>query len=117
VHSILIVEDDPLHLKLYTWIIQRGGYAPLPMLADADGVRLPSEKFAVAVLDYRLGKNLAAPAIASDIKKAAPDSPIVVLSDMMWMPEDMLPYTKIFVRKGEPEQLLHTLARLVPKTD
>jgi CheY-like chemotaxis protein len=113
-HPILIVEDDPLHLKLYSWIVERAGFSTVPMLVPA--VRqVPDQQFAVAVLDYQLGPNITAPMIAADIRKASPTAPIVVLSDLMWMPDDMLAYTNIFVRKGDPEELLVTLSGLVPK--
>jgi CheY-like chemotaxis protein len=111
VHSVLIVEDDPLHLKLYTWIVESGGHTTIPLLAQGRNVELPSEPFSVALLDYRLGL-MQAPELAAQIRARVPNAKLVVLSDSMWLPEDMRPFTDRFVRKGEPEELLKLLATL-----
>ena len=39
--------------------------------------------------------------------------PILVLSDLPWMPEDVAPYASGFVRKGEPQQLIEMVGSLV----
>jgi len=41
-----------------------------------------------------------------------PATPIVVLSEMEWLPDDVAPYSTAFVRKGNPDLLLQTLTRL-----
>lgn len=42
-----------------------------------------------------------------------PGKPIIILSDMPWMPDDVVPYATTFVRKGEPQQLVDTIRNLV----
>ena len=112
--TVLIVDDDPSHLKLYSWVIERGGFRPLTALVQRETVQLPdAEPIHVAVLDYRLGNEISAVDVAKRLRDSYPDIPIVVLSDMLWMPDDIAPYASGFVRKGEPEQLLETLASTV----
>jgi DNA-binding NtrC family response regulator len=108
--SVLIVDDDPSHLKIYSWIIERGGYRAIPVLAWPQPLAIPTgESVDLVLLDYRLGEDLSAPDVAEQVRSTCPKAPILVLSDMMYMPEDMEKYATAFVRKGNPEQLLKTL--------
>jgi CheY-like chemotaxis protein len=108
--SVLIVDDDPSHLKIYSWIIERGGYRTVPVLAWPQPLAIPqAEAVDLVLLDYRLGENLSAPDVAEQIRSTFPTAPILVLSDMMYMPEDMTEYATAFVRKGNPEKLLQAV--------
>ena len=108
--SVLIVDDDPSHLKIYSWIIERGGYRAVPLLAWPQPLAIPTgEQIDLVLLDYRLGENLSAPDVAEQVRAAFPGAPILLLSDMMYMPEDMEKHATAFVRKGNPEQLLITV--------
>ncbi len=108
--SVLIVDDDPSHLKIYSWIIERGGYRTVPLLAWTEPLAIPqAEPIDLVLLDYRLGESLSAPDVAKQIRFTFPEAPILVLSDMMYMPDDMAEYATAFVRKGNPEQLLQTV--------
>jgi CheY-like chemotaxis protein len=110
---VLIVDDDPVHLQLYSWILQRGGFAPVTALVRGNGVELPTTPdLDVAVLDYRLGGTLTAVEVASRLRTTYPALPIVILSDLFGMPTDIAPLAKEFVRKGDPKHLLDTLSRL-----
>ncbi len=105
--TVLIVDDDPSHLKLYSWVLQRGGFVPVTALVRGGEVELPDQhSIDVAVLDYRLGPLLSATDVAKRLRAESPSMPIVVLSDLPWMPEDVAPFASGFVRKGEPQQLL-----------
>ncbi len=108
--NVLVVDDDPSHLKLYCWVVERGGFRPLAALVDGDVLDLPqTEKIDVAVLDYRLGHKLSAVDVAKRLRTLHPAMPILVLSDMLFMPGDIAAYASGFVRKGEPEQLLELI--------
>ena len=108
--TVLIVDDDPSHLKIYSWIVERGGYRTIPVLAWAQPLALPeNESIDLALVDYRLGESLSGPEVAKQVRSAFPAAPILVLSDMMYMPDEMAEYATAFVRKGHPEQLLQTL--------
>jgi len=108
--TVLIVDDDPSHLKLYSWVVQRGGFRTVTALVQRQTVQIPeTEPIDLAVLDYRLGGQLSAVDVAKRLRSVFPETPIVVLSDMQWLPEDIAPYACGFVRKGEPEELLQTI--------
>jgi len=109
--TVLVVDDDPSHLKLYSLVIERGGFDAITALVQRETLALPEDaRVDLAVLDYRLGTQITAVDVARRLQASFPGVPIVVLSDVMWMPEDIAPYAVGFVRKGEPEQLLATIA-------
>lgn len=115
---ILIVDDDPSHLEIYGMIVDRAGYRPVPVLVRFAGPEpLPDGEVAAILLDYRLNSVKTAPEIAQEIKAKHPQAPILVLSDLWTMPADIAPYASVFVRKGDPENLLNTLRRLVALSD
>ena len=115
---ILIVDDDPSHLEIYGMIVDRAGYHPVPVLVRFAGPEtVPDEQVAAILLDYRLNSVKTAPEIAQEIKAKHPQAPILVLSDLWTMPADIAPYASVFVRKGDPENLLNTLRKLVAASD
>ena len=111
---ILIVDDDPSHLDIYGMIVDREGYLPVPLLVRFAGPEpVPDGEIAVILLDYRMNSVKTAPQIAQELKAKHPEAPILLLSDLWTMPEDIQPYASDFVRKGEPEKLLKALHRLI----
>lgn len=111
--TVLLIDDEPSHLKLYSWIIEQGGYRALTVLASPSGIELPSaDGIDVVALDYRLGPKIHASDVAQRARQRYGSAPILVLSDLGWMPDDMKPFASAFVRKGEPEELLKALGRL-----
>ena len=112
--SILVVDDDPVHLRIYGWIMNAAGFRAVTAQVLCSDVCLPdNDNFDVVVLDYRLTGMLTAVEAAQQIRKRYPEAPIVILSDMFEMPDDIAPYAKRFVRKGEPEKLIATISSLV----
>jgi DNA-binding NtrC family response regulator len=108
--TVLIVDDNPSHLKLYSWIVEQRGWKAITALVGSTKVNLP-EAAAVDVIlqDYRLSSTLTAVDVAKLLKQEYPLAPIVVLSEMPWMPDDMRGHAAAFVHKGEPQRLLDTL--------
>jgi len=112
--SILVVDDDPVHLRIYGWIMNSAGFRAVTAQVLSNEVRLPDEdRFDVVVLDYRLTGTLTAVEAARQIERRYPNVPIVILSDMFDMPDDIAPYARKFVRKGEPETLIATISSLL----
>jgi DNA-binding NtrC family response regulator len=110
---ILIIDDEPAHLKLYSWILQREGFLTTTALVERSGIELPpaQEEFDLALLDYRL-QGIKAVDVAKKIRALWPEMRIVVLSDMMWIPDDMAPVANGFIRKGEPQLLVEKLTEM-----
>jgi CheY-like chemotaxis protein len=116
--GVLIVDDDPTHLRIYGWIVDQAGYEALPALVTADRIEFPQGRVDVVIMDYRLTGQLTAVAAAENIRKRYPLAPIVILSDVYDLPADIAPYAQAFVRKGEPAKLVATLAELAaPATE
>jgi DNA-binding NtrC family response regulator len=113
-NTVLIVDDNSLHLTIYRWILEREGYHCRTALVGNTSVELPvSERIDLVLLDYRLSSSLTAPEVAEQAKSAFPEAQIVVLSELPWMPDDIRPYAAAFVNKGEPKRLIETLARVL----
>ena len=92
-------------------MLQRKGYQCIPALVGSTSVDLPTAKnVCMVLLDYRLNSSLTAADVAAKLKVDFPSAPIIILSEMPWMPEDAQPYAKGFVHKGEPDRLLETVA-------
>jgi DNA-binding response OmpR family regulator len=113
---VLIIDDDPVHLKIYRLIVESVGFRGLPVQVTVRGLDFPDHEPVDAVLlDYRLAPNISARGVALEARKRYPSAPIVVLSDMHEVPDDVALIVQAFVRKGNPEKLLDTLRHLVAK--
>ena len=111
--TVLIIDDDPQHLRLYSWILERGGFRPVTALVGSNSVAFPEDQHPdVVALDYRLSSSLTSVDVARMVQSRYPGTPILVLSELPWMPDNIAPYAQAFVNKGEPDQLLETLAIL-----
>jgi DNA-binding NarL/FixJ family response regulator len=112
VAKVLFLDDDPQHLKLYQWIIERGPFRVIPVLVSGAPLEMPKDAPDVVALDYRLKGSRSAVEIAQQLNAKYPQTPILVLSELEWLPQDIAPYSAAFVKKGEPEGLISTLLQL-----
>ena len=108
--AVLIIDDDPSHLRIYGWIIQTGGFRSLLALVTRDHVDLPEEPVSLVLLDYHLNGRMSAVEVARLVKCRFPDTPIFVLSDALVLPEDIAPLVDGFVRKGDPARLVEMVS-------
>ena len=111
--SVLIVDDDPMHLKIYGRIVEAAGYRALSVEAGPKGVDLPEDSADLVLLDYHLAGQSAVE-VADLIHTRFPEVPILVLSDALVLPEDIAPLVQGFVRKGDPAKLVDRLHILLP---
>lgn len=108
--SVLIIDDDPVHLQIYGWILKSAGFRPMPILVAGSSIKMPeNQSIDVAVLDYRLMGKLKAADAAESIHSALPNIPIILLLDIYDVPEDIAPHIAAFVRKGQPEKLIDAI--------
>jgi CheY-like chemotaxis protein len=113
--TVLIVDDDPLHLTLYTWILQSDGYKCATALVKGTSVELPSEAaIDLVLLDYRLSSSLTSLDVIHRLRSTFAPVPIVILSELQWMPDDVRDHAVAFVNKGDPRRLLETIAAVLP---
>ena len=110
--TVLLIDDDEQHLKIYCWMLQRKGYECIPVCVGSSTMELPkSEKVCLVLLDYRLRSSLTAADVAQQVKTGFPSAPIVILSEVPWMPEGAQQYAKAFVHKGNHNELFETIAK------
>lgn len=113
--KVLIVDDDPSHLEIYGLLLKQAGYEPLPTQVTFAGAALPQDAdVALVLLDYKLQSLRTSAELAREIRGLYPSAPIVLLSDLWSLPEDVAPFVVEFVRKGQPAKLLQTVNRLLP---
>jgi DNA-binding NtrC family response regulator len=109
--KVLIIDDDPTHLRIYGWIVGAAGYDALPALVTGDRIDFPQRGVDLVLMDYRLTGQITALEAVSQTRSRYPEAPIIVLSDLYDLPADIAPLVQAFVRKGEPAMLVETLAR------
>lgn len=110
--KVLILDDDPMHLEIYSLLLKQAGYSALPTLVRFIGTEIPTgECLGLVLLDYRLNSTKTSPEFASEIRTLYAAVPIIVLSDLWSLPSDIAPFASGFVRKGEPAKLLETVSR------
>jgi DNA-binding response OmpR family regulator len=108
--SILIVDDNPVHLELYRMIVEQAGYRGLPVLVSYNGMQFPhAEPVDAILLDYRLGPHMSCFNAVKQVRERYPSVPILILTDLYDPPSDTAPFVQAFVRKGNPEDLLLAL--------
>jgi DNA-binding NtrC family response regulator len=116
--TILFVDDDPDHLKIYGWIVEQAGFSSVPCLVSRNGIDLPTEqRVDLVVLDYTLNCDRPTPEIARSVLDTYPGVPIVLLSQLGGLPRDMEPFVTVFVRKGEPQKLTEAIRKLLLSHD
>lgn len=116
--KVLMVDDDPDHLKIYGWILERGGLQPIPCQVRRRCLELPDEADVdLIVLDYALHCGATPEEVAGQLRNVFPNAPIVLLSEVQELPEDIEPYVKAFVRKGNPEKLVAIVKNLLGVED
>jgi DNA-binding NtrC family response regulator len=99
--SILVVDDDPVHLRIYGWIMKAAGFRAVAAQVLSNEVCLPEkDHFDVVVLDYRHTGTLTAVEAARQIEKKYPNVPIIILSDMFDMPDDITPLCQKVCAQG-----------------
>ena len=112
--TVLLVDDDPSHLKLYSWIISRSGYRAVTALVGSSSVAFPKDrKIDMVLMDYRLSSELTAPDIARHIHGEFPGIPILLISELLWMPDDMKAMVDGFVTKGDPQAMIEKIGEML----
>ena len=116
--KVLIVDDDPSHLEIYGILLERAGYKALTTQVNFAGADLPQDAgIGLVLLDYKLKSLRTSAELAREIHDLYPSAPIVLLSDLWSLPEDVAPFVCEFVRKGQPAKLLQVVDRLLPRAE
>ncbi len=111
--SVLIIDDDPMHLRIYGWIVEAAGYTALPAQVMHGGVELPEGGADLVLLDYNFAGRTTALEVAQLVRARQPKAPILLLSDAFSLPDDIAPYVQGFIRKGDPAKLVDKLHEML----
>lgn len=115
--TVLIVDDDPGHLKIYGWMVRQSGHQFVECLVNRTCPAFDAAwPVNLVLLDYVLHCQVPTPEIARAARANWPQAPVVLLTDRLDLPEDMAPYVDHFVRKGQPSKLVETLNNLLGKS-
>lgn len=115
--AVLIIDDDPSHLRIYGWIVQAAGFDPLAALVTQTEVELPDgQAVDLVLLDYHLNGSMTAPEVAKLVRARYAEAPILVLSDALVMPDDIRPLVDGFIRKGDPARLVDLVTQTLSKS-
>ncbi|HWC20070.1 MAG TPA: response regulator, partial [Terriglobales bacterium] len=73
--TVLVVDDNAQHLKIYCWMLQRKGYHCIPVLVGSTSVNLPTgTNVCMVLLDYRLNSSLTATEVAEQLQAGFPSA-------------------------------------------
>lgn len=112
--TILLIDDDAQHLKLQARTLSKAGFRTITTVVGSNTVGFHEHEHPdVIVLDYRLNSYLSSAQVAKLIRQTFPDTPILVMSNLPSMPEDIAHLVDGFVSKGEDAALIAVLRRLV----
>lgn len=111
--KVLLVDDDPNNLLMYSWLLQQSGYAVTRAESATEGAWLmEGMHFDVAILDYRMPQVDGLQA-ARIIRRHRPQMRIIILTRFELPEGDHSPYVDAIVKKGDATDLLTSLARLL----
>lgn len=109
--AVLILDDEPSHLRIYGWIIQAAGFESISTLVTFDALEFPGADIDLVLLDYHLNGTRTAAGVAKLLRNRYSAAPIYVLSDAMMMPDDIAHFVDGFIRKGDPARLVETVSK------
>lgn len=113
-HLVLCVDDEMIGLKVRKILLERAGYRVLTAPDGTAGLEIFSnEPVEAVVLDYSMpGMN--GGEVASRMRQAKPDIPILLLSAYIGLPPEVLSTVDMYMTKGEgPPVLLQKLGSLL----
>ena len=114
---LLCVDDEVVGLKARKMLLERQGYEVLTANEGVEGLDVFNRHdVAAVVLDYFM-PGMHGGIVASAMKRAKPDVPIILLSAYLSLPEAEVGAVDAFLVKGSPpESLLRKLAELTSRS-
>jgi len=105
--TILIIDDDPQHLQVESWILNQAGFRIITSVVGRDSISLPEHVApGLIFLDYRLNTSLTSPQIVRLLRGTFTGVPIILVSNVSAMPEEMTALVDGFISKTDPEELV-----------
>ncbi|HEX7157882.1 MAG TPA: response regulator [Edaphobacter sp.] len=105
-HLILCVDDELVGLRVRKLLLERAGYRVLTAGDGTTGLELfKSEPVEAVVLDYAM-PGMHGGEVASLMRQAKPDIPILLLSAYMGLPAEVTSVVNLYMTKGEGAPVL-----------
>jgi CheY-like chemotaxis protein len=109
--TVLLVDDDPAHLQIYSGALKNAGYRPIAAVIGQSGVSFPEhENPSLVLMDYRFNSRLGPQEVAALVRDRYPAAKLVLFSSLPELPADMTSVVDGFIRKRDPEILVQGLA-------
>jgi CheY-like chemotaxis protein len=100
--EILCIDDDPEGLKVRGILLESMGYKVLSETDAERGLkRFREHEFDAVVMDYQM-PGMSGGEAAQQMKRVRPETPVVILSALPWLPNGEGDAIDAFVQKGEP---------------
>jgi CheY-like chemotaxis protein len=116
--TVLCVEDEDSQLKLRKVLFESAGFAVLGARTGAEALELfRTNEVDLVVLDYWMA-GMNGLAVATELKRLRPATPIMVLSGWASLPGETIGLVDVWFQKAQvqPEELLVEAARLVKQS-
>jgi CheY-like chemotaxis protein len=113
--TILCIDDEEPGLQVRRMLLESAGYRVVCARSGAEGIKLfQSEPIDAIVLDYWMS-GMNGIAVAREIKRMSPGTPIMILSAYGTLLDETLGLADIWLRKGEeePQYILNKLQELL----
>lgn len=105
-HLILCVDDELVGLRVRKLLLERAGYRVLTAVDGTTGLELfKSEPVEAVVLDYAM-PGMHGGEVATLMRQAKPDIPILLLSAYIGLPAEVTSVVNLYMTKGEGAPVL-----------
>lgn len=105
-HLVLCVDDELVGLKVRKILLERAGYTVLTAPNGAEGLEIFAEQPVEAViLDYSM-PGMHGGEVATRMRQAKPEVPILLLSAYIGLPAEILSLVDLYMTKGEGAPIL-----------
>jgi CheY-like chemotaxis protein len=101
--TILCIDDEEPGLQVRRMLLESAGYRVVCARSGAEGIKaFQSEPVDAVVLDYWMS-GMNGIAVAREIRRLKPDTPIMILSAYGTLLDETLGLADLWLRKGEEE--------------
>jgi CheY-like chemotaxis protein len=105
-HLILCVDDELVGLRVRKLLLERAGYKVLTAMDGAAGLEIfRNEPVEAVVLDYSM-PGMHGGEVASLMRQAKPEIPILLLSAYIGLPAEVTSIVNLYMTKGEGAPVL-----------
>jgi two-component system copper resistance phosphate regulon response regulator CusR len=112
--TILCIDDETAALAIRKRVLESAGYRVSAARSAEEGIRLfRSEAFDLVICDYWM-PSMNGIATARELKRFNPSVPVLILSGLSPLPDEMIGVADRWILKDEgPEFLLHAINSLL----